>query len=49
MQFAAKTDTGKLREKNEDLYYFDTQLQLFAIADGMSGHESGDVGEPYCS
>ena len=43
MQFAAKTDTGKLREKNEDRYYFDTQLQLFAVADGMSGHESGDV------
>jgi len=43
MQFAAKTDTGKFREKNEDRYYFDTQLQLFAIADGMSGHESGDV------
>ena len=43
MQFAAKTDIGKLRERNEDRYYFDTQLQLFAIADGMSGHESGDV------
>jgi protein phosphatase len=43
MQFAAKTDTGKLRERNEDRYYFNTQLQLFAIADGMSGHESGDV------
>ena len=43
MQFAVRTDTGKLRDRNEDLYYFDTQLQLFAIADGMSGHERGDL------
>ena len=43
MQFAIRTDTGKLRDRNEDLYYFDTQLQLFAIADGMSGHERGDI------
>ncbi len=43
MQFAAKTDTGKLRDRNEDQYYFHTQCQLFAIADGMSGHENGDL------
>lgn len=43
MQFAAKTDIGKLRDRNEDLYYFDKRLQLFAIADGMSGHERGDL------
>ena len=43
MQFAVKTDTGKIRDRNEDLYYFDAQLQLFAIADGMSGHERGDI------
>ncbi len=43
MQFAAKTDIGKLRDTNEDRYYFDTQLQLFAIADGMSGHERGGL------
>ena len=43
MQFAAKTDPGRLRERNEDLYHFDTELQLFAIADGMSGHERGDL------
>lgn len=43
MQFVAKTDTGKLRERNEDLYYFNAQLQLFAITDGMGGHESGDI------
>ena len=43
MQFAVKTDIGKLRDRNEDLYYFDTQLQLFAIADGMGGHERGDI------
>lgn len=43
MQFAVRTDIGKLRDRNEDLYYFDTQLQLFAIADGMGGHERGDI------
>ena len=43
MQFAARTDVGKLRERNEDLYYFDEQLQMFAIADGMSGHNRGDL------
>lgn len=43
MQFAAKTDTGKLRDRNEDRHYFNPQLQLFVIADGMSGHERGDV------
>ena len=43
MQFAVRTDTGKLRDRNEDLYYFDTQLQLFAIADGMGGHEHGNI------
>ena len=43
MQFAAKTDVGKLRERNEDLYYFHQQLQMFAIADGMSGHNRGDL------
>ena len=43
MQFAVKTDTGKIRDRNEDLYYFDAQLQLFAIADGMGGHERGDI------
>ncbi len=43
MQFAVKTDTGKLRDRNEDIYYFDAQLQLFVIADGMGGHEHGDI------
>lgn len=43
MQFAAKTDAGKLRGRNEDLYFFDEQCQMFAIADGMSGHNRGDL------
>ncbi len=43
MQFAGKTDIGRLRDRNEDLYYFDTQLRLFAIADGMGNHERGDL------
>ncbi len=43
MKIVARTDIGKLRDRNEDSYYFDAPLQLFAIADGMSGHERGDM------
>ena len=43
MEIVARTDIGKLRERNEDSYYFDAGLQLFAVADGMSGHERGDL------
>ena len=43
MNFVAKTDTGALRERNEDSYFFDDENRLFAIADGMSGHARGDI------
>ena len=43
MQFAVKTDIGKLRDRNEDSHYFHPQLQLFAIADGLGGHERGNT------
>jgi PPM family protein phosphatase len=41
MKIGAKTDKGKIREQNEDAYgYRDT---LFVIADGMGGHQAGEV------
>ncbi len=41
MEVGAKTDKGKVREQNEDtLGYRDT---LFVIADGMGGHQAGEV------
>ena len=31
----AATDTGQVREGNEDSYLVDRRLELFAIADGI--------------
>jgi protein phosphatase len=44
MEMAAITHMGNVRENNEDAYYLDTeQGRLFAIADGMGGHNAGEV------
>ena len=40
---AALTDIGQVRSRNEDAFLVDAGLQLFAIADGMGGHQAGDV------
>ena len=37
----AKTDTGRVREANEDSFL--VEGPLFAVADGMGGHLAGDV------
>ncbi len=41
MIFSYMTDKGKKREKNEDSVYADGTL--FIIADGMGGHNAGEV------
>jgi len=38
---AARTDTGLVREANEDNYYENKQLGLWVVADGMGGHARG--------
>lgn len=38
---AADTDVGRVRDHNEDGYL--VSPPLFAVADGMGGHEAGDV------
>ena len=43
MKFAALTDIGKYRTLNEDLYFVDEEIGLFVIADGVGGHDAGDV------
>jgi protein phosphatase len=39
----AFTDEGRLRDLNEDSHVIDERLLLFAIADGMGGHQGGEV------
>ncbi len=41
MVFAAKTDKGKVREKNEDFFY--AKGNILIVADGMGGHNAGEV------
>ena len=45
MNFRAsgKTDKGSVRLVNEDSFLIDEENKLFIVADGMGGHEAGDV------
>lgn len=43
LELASCTDVGKIREKNEDSVLIVPELCLGAVADGMGGHNAGEV------
>jgi serine/threonine protein phosphatase PrpC len=40
---AGKTDIGRKRKTNQDSYFLNLEKKLFVIADGMGGHNGGDI------
>src|SRR6202048_4093144 len=43
LRFVGLTDTGKVREHNEDTIAFDADIGLLVLADGMGGYNAGEV------
>ncbi len=42
-QCAGQTDIGKVRKKNEDAFHFMEDKGIFIVADGMGGHNAGEI------
>ena len=43
MDFGAATHPGYVRSTNEDGFFASRDQAVFAVADGMGGHEKGEV------
>ena len=44
---SGKTDTGRVRSHNEDNYCIMAEELVFVVADGMGGHNAGEVASQY--
>jgi serine/threonine protein phosphatase PrpC len=43
MRSGGATDTGLLRDRNEDRYWIDAERGLFLVVDGVGGHRAGEL------
>ncbi|MBN2242025.1 MAG: Stp1/IreP family PP2C-type Ser/Thr phosphatase [Acidobacteria bacterium] len=43
IEFASRSDRGKVRDSNEDTCFTDTHHKTFLVADGMGGHVAGEI------
>ena len=42
-RIGAASDTGNLRDRNEDRFWADPELGAYLVADGVGGHAAGDL------
>ena len=43
IESAGITDIGRRRDQNEDSLFIDDSMGLYVVADGMGGHNAGEV------
>jgi serine/threonine protein phosphatase PrpC len=43
MKIGLRSDVGMIRENNEDSFIVDDEIGLFLVADGVGGHQAGEI------